>query len=368
MPFTLPLQDFSGDAPAQDHADRRAGRQHLALLILLTLVEIKVVNMMHIDTANRIVSASHGVVIGIPQWRVYQNRLLGPWFVYVLSRLFSGGKYDHAYGTFTSVALLAVNILTYSLFHRLGRSRRAALCYAFAGMAAFVGLQDQEWVYSWDYLDLLIFTAFSFGVYTQRDWPYFLGLFLIELLNREAAAYISLWMVLDSVKVRESGGDGVPLQRRYTLQATPLLVGIVTFAGGEIWTQWVRLRLFKHSEFSDVGADLKHLHGNTLSLPGNLADFAKYITATTPQLHFLDFLIIPALLAYFWRSRRFLSPPSLKLVIVIIAMLIGIVLYAKIAEPRVFLSVLPLVLFLHWDVSRRRGAPVLDAGEERTVA
>jgi hypothetical protein len=338
--------------PISSLHDKQIGRQHLVILIVLTLFEIKAVNMMHIAMADRIVSAAHGIVIGVPQWRIYQNRLLGPWLVFGLSRLFFGGKYAHAYSAVTSISLLAVNILTYRLFLRLGTPRPNALGYALAGMAAFVALQDQEWLYLWDYLDLLVFTAFVYGVYTNRRWPYFLVLFLIELFNREAAAYISLWMILDSVTLRDSETKIAYWREWYKFDVLSFVVGVVTFIAGTFWTQWIRLRLFKHSEFPDVGLDLNHLHGNTLSLSGNIADFLKDMTATTPQMYFLDFLIIPALLLYFWKIRHFLSLTSLKLVAIILVMLLGIILYAKIAEPRVFLSILPLMLFLNWDVSR----------------
>ena len=337
-------------------------RADVAWLLLLTLVEIKIVDLIHISTQTRIISAAHGVVIGTPHWRIYQNRLLGPWFVSLVSRLFYHGRFDRAYDGVTTVALLAANGLTYVLFVRLDQSRRRALGYAFAGMAAFVALQDQTWIFIWDYLDILIFTMFAYGVYSGRRWPYFLLLFVLELFNREAAFYICLWMILDGATAPRD-----PLQRRFKVDVGSLAVGVITLIGADLWTQWIRLRLFKHSEFAGVGTDTEHLHGNILNLQGNAADFSRFMTATTPALHFLDFLIIPVLLAYVWRNRHALSVRSVKMVVIIITMLAGIVLYAKIAETRVFLSLIPLVLFLHWDITREQKR-LRRRGPQRTAA
>ncbi|MBV9848099.1 MAG: hypothetical protein JO250_00285 [Armatimonadetes bacterium] len=84
--------------------------RHRVLILLVTLMEIRALNVMHGDSELQYSAAADGVILGTPHWRAYQNRLLGPVLV-ALPQFTLGGSYLHWYEAVTAALLLTVNLV-----------------------------------------------------------------------------------------------------------------------------------------------------------------------------------------------------------------------------------------------------------------
>lgn len=317
-------------------------------LIILTALEIRQLILIHQIDFDSIVSAAQGVVTGTPHWRAYQNRLLGPWLVQGVS-LLTGQGYAHGYQLVTSFLLLAANFLCFALFTRLTGRPQAGLVYTGAGILGFLLLQDSIWLYLWDYWDYLVFLVFVYGAYRRRGLAYFVPLFLVELLNREAAMFISVWLVLDAFSLP---GEFPGLKGARLTDRSKLLAGAALTAAGIAWTGYIRDRLFRYSSLPGVGYDLEHKHGNFLTLSVNGDQFRQVLTQPSPLLDIVSYVLIPLAVGTLWLCRHRLSGQAAKLSWLFLLILAAILITALVRETRVFLSTIPFLLILHFAISQ----------------
>lgn len=199
----------------------------VGILFLLSLAEFCVVLLIHVGHLQVLVDATWGVTLGQPHWKEYQSRLLGPW----LARLVAG----NAAGSFRDAFLLtmlgltiAKNLACFGLVRRYTGDPFKGARTALLGSAIFLLVQDTYWIYLWDYLDVLFFSFFLYGILSRRGNLYFAVLFFLALLNRESALFIPLWMVLDAFVLREGRRWIIPRLRdrvRLLLGAGMLVLG-----------------------------------------------------------------------------------------------------------------------------------------------
>lgn len=141
------------------------------------------------------VQAIDGVMSGHPHWIIYQSRLAGPSIVTFASWVFSI-RLETAYQAYIVLTLTAGGFLTFR-FSRVLSGRDET---AFATMLLFFVLAfcviGNDYIYPWDFLDILFFTLFIFFVATEKPYWWFLLLFGGAVLNRESAFFIAPWLVL----------------------------------------------------------------------------------------------------------------------------------------------------------------------------
>jgi hypothetical protein len=173
----------------------------LALLALLTLGEIRLFDRLLVgerDTAF-VAESVRGVTNGYPVSRSWQQRLLGPWAVTVLSR--ATGDLESALRLFRGLLVALANLLLYVLSRRRGESERAALTLV-AGFGLAHALFMYRLEYQWDWIDVLIFLWFGDHVARsgglRATWP----ILLIGAVNHETILYVPLWYLLTPVEER----------------------------------------------------------------------------------------------------------------------------------------------------------------------
>ena len=141
------------------------------------------------------VQAIDGVMSGQPHWIIYQSRLAGPSIVTFASWIFSM-RLETAYQAYIVLTTTAGGFLTFR-FSRVLSGRDEI---AFATMLLFFVLAfcvvGNDFIYPWDFLDILFFTLFIFFVATEKPYWWFLLLFCGAVLNRESAFFIAPWLVL----------------------------------------------------------------------------------------------------------------------------------------------------------------------------
>ena len=136
-------------------ADRKSGYGGAGGAILVLSVLSCAVFIIARANWNELSEAASGVLDGRPHWRAYQNRLLGPWLVLGLSKV--GISYRTALIVFSALTFVIHNFLLAHLLRRLGQSPLATTLWVLFFCTAFLLLQHR-WFYTWDSIDLLLFT------------------------------------------------------------------------------------------------------------------------------------------------------------------------------------------------------------------
>ena len=100
--------------------------RNIAILIVFSLIEYRLISFMHQNNFQLLADEAQGVVNGIPHWRAYQNRLLGPYAVQMISRL-SGLSYIYSFKAAVLLLLLIANFTFYFIFYGLLNSNQHML-------------------------------------------------------------------------------------------------------------------------------------------------------------------------------------------------------------------------------------------------
>lgn len=258
--------------------------QWLFLSATILVSALEVLFLLHLHQKNLVAYSdfARGVVVGTPPWRAYQNRLLGSWLAWGATEVFGHG-YKTWFLILTGIFWAGANVATYWAAYKLTGNRFLAAGATATSVLMTLMLEGPqgEYLYLWDPLDVLLLTAFTYGVFAKKSLGFFLLVFCIELLNREAAIFIALWLAIDSFRMSRSGGS-----RRLSL-ANPrqLVVGLSLVAGGTAWTKFIRDALFKHSMMVGIGQDTRHVGlGNYSGLVDNLHTLAHSCTLFRPPL------------------------------------------------------------------------------------
>lgn len=305
-------------------------------MIALHFLEFRAVALiqgMHVSAQK---SAAQGVLSGHPPWHLYQSRLLGPVLVGGLAHV-THHPFGSAYYVVTRCLLLLANALCYGLFLRLTQSRRLAWSYTLAYAGLFVVLQDTTWLYLWDYVDLVTLLGFAYLVFKRSNLALLSLLFVVELLNREAAGFIGLWIMLEAVRIPTGGTP-----KRMTIRPLPLFVGGGLIAAGTVWTHWIRNRLFiAQTEPPAIGPTL----GDQLwQWNGNFSAL-HHVFGSGSGVAVIVVAVLVALL--FWPSALPMEKKA-KVGVLLGLMLVSILLFAQINETRVWFEFIPFGLFLYY--------------------
>jgi len=181
--------------------DSPASATRLALLVavvlFLSIAEVRLVLNNFDGQFREQIQASQGIVEGLPHWRLFQSRVLGPYLVHAVQRS-TGLNLEQAYSLMMFVWLAAFFAVLVAAAVRLFRSVRTAT--AIAGSAAFLcaTLMQGDWLYPWDFIDLTIFTLIVWAVMSQQPLSIVAGIITIEMFNREAATVLAGWLALDA--------------------------------------------------------------------------------------------------------------------------------------------------------------------------
>ena len=122
-------------------------------LVGLSIVEFRVIYLLHFGMLQRHLDAATGILSGHPEWVTFQSRLLGPEIAQAVAHL-THLSFSMSFRAVGAVAILTSNVVCYRLFRRVSGSPRKAITYT-ALYAFFVLLfQDDNWLTLWDAIDL----------------------------------------------------------------------------------------------------------------------------------------------------------------------------------------------------------------------
>ena len=316
----------------------------IIFVLLLSFLEYRLVILLHADDLNQLIAAAYGITIGEPHWRVYQNRLLGPFSVKLMAEFFQM-TYAHIYLFVMMGLLLIQNLLFFYLFYHLTSDKRLSLRYTFYFVACFVALQHTTWLYLWDYIDIIVFTLLIYGILRHHKTGFFGLVFVFAILNKESALFIALWLILDAL-IEKS--EPHRFQLAFKLRDFKrLLFGIILLGGGICFVEWIREMLFIKSVAGSAqltGIEYgKYIH---FKLFLNLKTFVYNFYIPTFRLNFLISLLVLFLPLVALIKSKNAEDIIFKIILLFLAIYSTIILFGLLNETRVYNILIPFVIFL----------------------
>jgi hypothetical protein len=299
-------------------------------LLCLTVLEWRVVDL--IQAPNRVAEedATAGVLAGRPQWRNYQSRILAPGLVAAATTV-TGLSFARASQLVAAGLLLLVNATCLALFR--GDGRFAAWTYTIVYAGFFVALQDREWLFLWDYVDLFVFLLFAWAVVTRASSWIVVALFFCELLNRETALLIAVWIVLDAVNIE-----------RRSARVVWRGVGTGAALGGlaVLWLRFIRGYLFRGQSLP-LGPGYRTVFGALWMLPHN---YHAIITARSRLDTGVGIVAVAATAVLLHRAWRVLDRQAWKVATLLSMSVASIAMFGLVTETRVWMCLSPFWLWL----------------------
>jgi hypothetical protein len=322
----------------------------LIYYILATFIAIcgyKILILTHLQNTKGIVAGDYGVIEGKPYWLADQNRLLGPYLVFGISTLF-GISFKVAWAVYHAFILEIFCILIFWILRREGLSPKDSISYLIYVMFAFLALQFY-WFFTWDSIDLILFTIFAYGIIKSYSISFFLVLFFIGILNRESALFIGIYLMLDSLQFTKKKGGYLPK----FVNPKKLIIGLCIIISGIVYTRFIRNLLFVDNS-DRYPATITSLAGNHFNLFKNLKNIFFYNFNTNYlQDHLYYFVSISFVsismtfpLAYFFASNKHMNNQQIKLYLMSLIILANIMIFGIVSESRLYLILIPFFLFL----------------------
>lgn len=326
----------------------------LGLACLLAVAQLHHILLFFSATLGANIDAAIGVTSGHPHWRVYQNRVLGPYLLKGLTGLFSG-DYVGSYLLLLASSLFLAGYQAWRIGSKIGGALTGWFALVFLHLL-FAFLFTKTWLYIWDFIGLNVFLAFVEFVVYERPWYWFIALFAIGILNRDSGQFIALWLVLEPVcrwLVRK------PVARRQAMAMAAS--GILCVIAGTLLINFLRTSLLvEEAGFSIVGGTPSGYGPNFFwTLPGNLnllqnvwgMDITRILTVFLSLTVFLAAITLAIVLI-----RR--NPARyLALAIVFTISAISVLLFGYISETRVFIEIIPLLILGSCSLFHSRAVP-----------
>jgi hypothetical protein len=297
------------------------------------------------------VEAAEGVLRGEPHWRVYQNRLLGPWLVEILEP--AAGSFERAHAL-VSIALLAVaGYVLLAFLERVHRDPARAHAAWLAGSFLVVCCFGRDWLYVWDLVDLLVFVVWNALVVTGARWPAHAALVAVAIWNRETALFVAAWMAVDPPLRWLAARRDVPRPR---LDVPRMAAGLALVAGGVALVETLRSTLLVRETGPDlVGA----VAGAGPSVHVMLAQNASALAAAFSSFRFTLSFLVPVALVLFLvlcvRVARRDPTRNAGLALIHASIVASLVVFGILFETRIYLPLVPFVAFHLWPAAGLEG-------------
>jgi hypothetical protein len=167
-------------------------------LTFLSMAQLKcIINNFDSYISNHI-EATKGVLDGYPHWRIYQNRVIGPYTI-ALTQKVTGLNFERSYLLMTFVWLFlfysTLTVVSFSLNFSILSTLTTALTAGFFNTVLMQGV----WLYPWDLIDLTIFTIYTWLIIKKKSINYFSLVTIFETFNREVSLLVAGWLLFDSL-------------------------------------------------------------------------------------------------------------------------------------------------------------------------
>jgi hypothetical protein len=296
----------------------------------ITVLEFRIVSST--GTVESGVGAAKGVLEGQPYYKTYQNRFAGPVLVAAISRS-TGQSFEHSYKAATALLLVSANLLGLFLFGRYTGRLEAGLMFTVAYAFLTTNLQAPMWLPIWDFVELNVMLVFAWAAFADAGAASLFALFLFAIFNRETALFIPVWMLVRNIIGRSTG---------MTQNRNPFskwILPVLMIAAGVAWTHFSRNHFFVKSHLS-VPAAVNLVEDQFWMLPHTLE-----VVAGAAKVHILAALVMTlwtvAVIVGLYRSGALYRAIS----IIVAGMLASILMFGLLSESRLWMSVIPFLLW-----------------------
>lgn len=313
------------------------------LLLLLSLGEMGLLYRLHLENGHYSAEAAQGVVAGLPHWRIYQSRVLGPYAIEAVRRLGGLSALSATYLVY-GVLVLAKNAALFAALRRHCGPGGALLRTA-AATLLFLCLQD-FWLYPWDLIDIIVSAGIVHLALCDPPLRTAWAVFALALFNRESSLFVGAWLMLDGALAAGPAGR-LPLRLAWR-EPRKIAAGAAMVAIGLAATELLRSLLLIHATRGTARDAIFMLDRNVTNL--GVAVAARDPVFVGLYLAFLGFLGLT--LAALWgpgEQRR-------KLALLCLAEMLLIALFGLMVEPRVFSGLLPFLVALPLAAARPQPA------------
>ena len=283
------------------------------------------------------VDASFGVTTGHPVWKTFQGRVLAPYIIKAMA-LGSPAHYVAAHMAFQFIAVALAAFLLWRLGRKIGGNEQSGIFALALFVMSFVALLRPPCLYSWDFVDLIVFTLFIDFVLSNRPLSWFIGLFAVATWNRDSANFIALWLMIEPVlrALRQRLKDGV----MPALDWWRMLAGVACVAAGLIIAELLRRNLLIEEMAPKYFPDNPVVAGHRYNfvLPINI-EYLRHSLFSQTALTVLSFLAITVWLGAAAARRD--PQRGLPLFAIELALIAATLGFGIIYEPRVFVPLIP---------------------------
>ncbi|MBD3384425.1 hypothetical protein GF407_05795 [candidate division KSB1 bacterium] len=271
--------------------------------------------------------------------QAWMNRILAPVLVLGFSKM--SGLAWHSSHLFLSVLLLfLLNIMLFYYCLKLCRSPGTAACILLSYLLAFLLLQHY-YIFLWDYIDIIIMSAFVFGILGQFPLYYFIILFFIALFNRESSLFIVFFLFIQSFQLKPN---------LKLISKKHLFVSLSLFLINSVYIKAMRMLLYNGPERKDVYTGLPGILGNENHLMFNLKyflyNFYYFFTKLGPDFNVVISAFIVFMVAFIIFCLIHGPPPLQRAALLLAAMVFSIFVSGLIMETRMWLMTLPFVCLM----------------------
>jgi len=283
----------------------------------------------------RVVELSLGVTKGHPEFTNWQSRVLGPYIIKVFT--FGSLDYARAHILFQIVSVAIAAFLCWRLGRKYGGSDQSALLALTLFAMSFALLLSRPWLYSWDFIDMIVFILFIDFVLSGMSLRWFIGLFAVAILNRVSAVFIALWLILDPLVI-------FFYQRQYKLPSPPLdwhrmLAGGICIAAGFLTMELLERNLLVEASFSE---------NHDINLAANIFQLWVWLWKPTRPDAIQFWFLVPGFLtmvAALGACVVRLNPQRyLALYLVELSFIASIFVFGYILETRLYLPLIPFIV------------------------
>lgn len=293
----------------------------------------KLLLAVHAPHIKNLIGTTARIIQGKPDWLAHQNRVLGPYLVLLISK--PNVSFATAWMIFTGLWLAMESVLLFHLLRKQDQTPLESIKFVMIFWFFFLMLQD-FWLYTWDGIDLILFTLFAYGIIKEKSTGFHLALFSVAIFNRESALFIAAYILASAFKFT------VRPPSLKLVDRSKLLLGGLLLVGGVAYTEYVRHVLFVSTW--DGRPDVEHqLVGNHFLLLENLRSiFVDYFSSGALPI----FIIVVLAIAFFLSRMRSFQDGEIKCLLMMFFMLLNTMVFGLFKETRLFFILLPFALFL----------------------
>lgn len=295
---------------------------------------------MHRAVLAPLMDAALGVLEGRPHWRAFQARLLGPAMLSAVEWM-ARTAFPHetepyfAMRLFFLLMTLAKNGALFLLTALHSRNLLTASALTLAGSMLFLLFSD-GWLYTWDFFDVIIFSALAFLMmrWSGSGVGFYL-LFLLALPNRESAAFFGFWLICLGA-ARSYRGRAIHWKEPLLGLAVVLIAAAYTTAARE----WLLV-----AETGTGASGIPTFAGNHLQIVPNAVTFAENFVSPKLYINAWILLMLAHGITAAKAGLKQGEPRRLALGLFLLGLLGAIFSFGLINEARVFLIYVPFLVF-----------------------